>query len=170
MRRYALRLLPELAAQAAARQSGGSAARNAAFDVLRTRGGASHPWQRVPAWPHGLTAAATAPSAGGARSASSFAAAGAAARGAVQLRYVVGVAGALAASQWEELTASVKLSSLALLRLGRDVAAAAAIVAGAARRGVLWGRCGFNVTIQQLLANRQLALLLPGASGTRFNS
>lgn len=75
-------------------------------------------------------AASAAWSASTPRCASSFAAAAPLARGFVQFRYVLGVGSVVAAAQFDAVTDAAKLGLLAVVRLGRDVATAAAIVAG----------------------------------------
>ncbi|GBF89208.1 hypothetical protein Rsub_01925 [Raphidocelis subcapitata] len=77
------------------------------------------------AWP-GL---AGAPLAGAQRGASGLAAAAPAARGLVRLRYLLGLGGLAAAAQFDALRDEARLGALAVVRLARDVSAAAAIVA-----------------------------------------
>jgi len=84
-------------------------------------------------------AAAAAATCGAGATRRGFATAAPLARGFVQLRYVLGVGGVFAASQFDWVVEHARLSGIALVRLGRDVAAAAAIVAGAAGFAVAVG-------------------------------
>jgi hypothetical protein len=142
MRRYAA-LLPRLAraaaqAQAAPRgaDAGRGAWRAAAPSALPGAVGAGTGW---------AAAAAAAATASAPRGAAALAApAAAAAKGLVQLRYLLGVGGVLVAAQVESVADTAKLSALALVRLGRDIAAAAAVVAGARASGGGVSRRGFR--------------------------
>jgi hypothetical protein len=87
-------------------------------------------WWAAGAAPPAAAAGAAGAAAACAAGAAGFSTAASAARGLVQLRYLLGVGGILAASQFDAVAERAKLSGLALVRLGRDVAAAAAIVAG----------------------------------------
>ncbi|KAI8470915.1 MAG: ABC1 family-domain-containing protein [Monoraphidium minutum] len=133
MRRYAPRLVSQLARielHAAAQQQVQQWSRRlhhapgpaAAVASAAAKAAAA----RLPA----AAGAAWGPHGGGcARAARGFSAAAPLARGAARLRYLLGFGGLVVAAQFEDVTTNARLAALAAVRLGRDVAAAAAVAA-----------------------------------------